>query len=364
VSVRANALIFAVLFTAPFADAATNTTEIIGSFIPAKPIDRPRAGYPNDARFKFSGGWVKIAFCVDAHGAVSNAVVASSSRAGDFEQSVFDSLRNWKYEPARFEDKAIEQCGLYADFLFQMPGRLGAGARTGFAKNWRKANTLLQKGQADDAAALVAAQTPWNNYEEVRLILLRARVARARGDAGTELIELNNAISWSQNLEPDVYAEVLHRALALNVQSNQIAAALMNYHTLSKIQPGSITEEERRSVAHFVGLVNGEANLATPVKIEIAERSGTDGLGVWSTALLRRSKVGFDAPSGTFRRVEVRCAERWYVGRVAVDQPLQLAPDTHQCSAFVFGEPGSTVSLVEYPVDRAQPTDAHLPVED
>lgn len=349
---RTRWMLLSLLLAPALADAAPNTTEIIGSFVPAKPVNRPPASYPNDARFTFSGGWVKMAFCVDVQGAVANPVVASSSRAGNFEKSVFDALRTWRYEPARFSGEPIEQCGLYADFLFQMPGRLGAGARTGFAKEWRKADKLIKKGQLDEASALVEAQTPWNNYEEVRLILLRARIAGARGDPRTEVIELENAISWSQNLEPEVYADTLHRAFALNTQLGQTTAAIMNYGTLMTIQPSSISEEERRSVAQLVALVYGDTNLVTPMKIESAERSGAAD-GVWSTTLLRR-KLGFEALSGAFDRVEVRCQERWYVAKVTADQVLDVAPDAHKCAVFVFGQRGAAMNLVEYPSQTPQ----------
>jgi TonB family protein len=321
-----------------------DTSTITGSFSPAKQIERHNPLYPDAARNAGRGGWVRMSFCIDTTGAVTNAVVVDSSRAGEFEKTALAAVQKWKYEPARFADAPIRQCGREVMFSFELDGPVGA--RQIYLQRWKAIAELITQNRLDEASAKIEALDVWNNYEEARLTILRSFVARARGDANDELNDVTTALIWRDKLEPELVAALLHRSLVLNVQLGQMAAALTSYTTLRDEHADALTEEERRAGDRLVEIAHGDATLATPGAIN--SRTATDTAPPsWSTNLLRPA-FQFEAVTGELNRIDVRCPDHWFTSPFSEDQVWKVPASWGSCSVMVFGKEGTTFKLVEF----------------
>jgi TonB family protein len=146
--------------------ADDDTSTITGSFVPAKWIDRVNPTYPYKSGFTDRGGWVRLAFCINTQGTVTDLVVLESSREGEFEQSALDAVSKWTYHPAVFREQPIRQCGEEVVLAFRPIH--GTGARRIFAARLNDISALIEAKQLDEAVAQIEAMDTLNNYEEAR----------------------------------------------------------------------------------------------------------------------------------------------------------------------------------------------------
>jgi len=337
-------------FPASATESGLDTTSITGSFAPAKPVKRENPRYPTKAVAGAMGGWVRASFCVEPSGAVADVIIKGSSRAGGFEPNVLAALPRWRYQPAQFRGQPIRQCGLEVLLQFEMPG--AKGVRAEFMPKWQAIVSLVTNGQLDEAATQIDALESWNNYEEARLDVLRAYIARARGDSTAELRAWNAALSLPGNLEPALLANALHRVFALNLQAKQLATALANYRSLEAT--GAQTDAEREAVKELTEAIRGPAMLVTPGLMDENDERQV-GAAVWRVPLLRTA-FGFHDVNGNVARVEVRCADHGYVGPFAIDQTWNIPLSWGACSLYVHGDGGATLNLIEYPAENGQPS--------
>jgi TonB family protein len=327
--------------------AEDDTSTITGSFVPAKPIERTNPEYPYKSGFTDRGGWVRVMFCVSAEGKVSDLVVVSSSRAGEFEDSVLHAVSEWKYEPAVFQDKPIQQCG--QELMFNFQPLHGGGARRMFAGRLQEIASLIAEGRLDEAGSQIDAMDTLNNYEEARLAILRASIARARADLRDELMFLTLALEWRDSLEPEVATTLLRRSFVLNVQLGQVSAALANYSTLKQEHAPLLTDDDRGVGDRLAELARGDANVTTPGVLR--KRSATDPeAAFWSTRLLRPA-FQFESVVGELTRIEVLCKDHAYTSPFSSERAWKIPVSWSDCRMTVFGAAGATLTLVEFPKD-------------
>lgn len=113
-------------------------------------ISNPAATYPRSAGAKGLEGWVRISYVIDTSGQVVEPLVESSSGHRLFEKQVLSTVKNWRFEPATFEGKPIQQCRNGAHFEFAMEGS-SQEARSQFVKRYKSANALIKQGKIAEA---------------------------------------------------------------------------------------------------------------------------------------------------------------------------------------------------------------------
>ena len=55
-------------------------------------------------------GWVQLSFVIDQQGNVLDPIVEDSSGVKSLEKAVRIAIKNWKFDPAKRNGAAIEQC--------------------------------------------------------------------------------------------------------------------------------------------------------------------------------------------------------------------------------------------------------------
>lgn len=163
----------------------------------AKPLQRPGPKYPQFQRRKGQEGWVVFSFVVGTDGLVHDPIIDDSSGIPAFEKSVLQMAESWRYEPATWNGKPVEQAKTKTRITFALEGpQSRRGASEKYIKRERKFDRLLKSGDVEGAGEfldLSFERTGWNLYETTRLWLSSYRLFAARADYENQLKSIRRA---------------------------------------------------------------------------------------------------------------------------------------------------------------------------
>ena len=344
----------------PAAQAPQATVPTLQGGTRAQPLKSVYPDYPDSAKALGQEGWVVLSFAVKPDGRVADPVVEDSSGLAAFEKAALRSIIRQRYEPATWNGKPIEQCAARQRYIFQIrrPGRSDRpiGARSSFIREYKAAAELAEANKPDAAEEKLDQLTKggaWNNYEAARLWLFRASLQALKGDKQGQLRSLRKALfSGEYSLESNLYSEALRHEFALQVQMQRYGDALATYRKLRDAKkPGDLAPYEK-IVAEINALIDGDKPLSATGLIEF--RSGCEeGRPNYQHELLRR-EFAFDVPKGKASDFELRCDWRRIVDKVDPDRTWKVPDSWGWCQLFVFGDTGSEVKIIEYPLDATQ----------
>jgi protein TonB len=75
--------------------------------IPPRPERRPPLPYPKQAKKKGIQGYVVLNLLIDERGSVVQVQVLESQPVGVFDQVASDGVKNWLFQPARYQGKPV-----------------------------------------------------------------------------------------------------------------------------------------------------------------------------------------------------------------------------------------------------------------
>jgi hypothetical protein len=293
---------------------------------------------------------------VGTDGMVIDPIVEDSSGVAAFEKTAIRSARGYRYSPATWNGKPVEQCAAKIKFNFYIDHRNPRVARSSFKKTYRAAVDLVEeKRTAEAEAALDEMMTKgaWTNYESSKLWLLRAIIQGSKDDQVGQLRSLRRAAFFhGKYIEPENYRKVLRAMFGLEVGQKQYRAALSTYATLNNLKPAVEDPALEEVVVWIRDVINGPDSLAIPGVVEYRTGSELD-IASWQHELLRR-KFAFNDIEGDVGRFELRCDWKRVVDDVSTEKAWEVPVDWGWCQIFVFGEIGAKVTLVEYPLAEAQ----------
>lgn len=87
----------------------TSNAVMTGETVDQKPraIKRPPLKYPARAMAKQIEGFVMLSVLIDEQGNVADVKVIESDPPGTFDQAAIQNIKKWKFEPARYDGKAV-----------------------------------------------------------------------------------------------------------------------------------------------------------------------------------------------------------------------------------------------------------------
>jgi TonB family protein len=306
--------------------------------------------YPERLRNTGREGWVRLSFVVSPDGTVADPIIEDSSGGREFERAARSAVQKWTYEPATWNGVPVEQCHMNVNISFFIPDSRGASRR--FRARFDSITQLLDENEVDAARELLettAGSKRLNLYELARVWLLRARVAEARGNTAGELRNLRRAAYDEQWLEPELYSAVLRSIFWLQIDTKKYSAALATHEKLAA-RPEEVTPEISEAVSQIVSFVNGDKLLGT--EGFIADADETDETPHWAHSLLRR-EFGFAEINGSVGRLEIRCDWNRAIDVVEKNRTWAIPESWGNCRLFVFGEPGASFKLIEFPKSPA-----------
>ena len=292
-----------------------------------------------------SDGWVLLSRCVDKDSRVVDPVVLDSSGHANLEQAARKGARESKYTAATLEGTAIDSCD--QDVLVSFHGDDADAVSPDFLAAWKRAESALADTHYDEAVQILDGIADWNTEEGIRMAMLRAEVARAKHDDATQLRWLMTVIDGPTNVSPEMAADLLRRAFALQVQAQQYAAALAIYTKLQALSDVELTAAEEKAGAQLQALPDGDAAFATPGRLD-ARFAAADQPPTWSTQLLRR-EFAFASADGNPERFELRCENKHYGAAFDTENQWRVPDSWGACWLIVFGPADATFKLVELP---------------
>jgi TonB family protein len=319
----------------------------------ARPLYRNPPDYPRRAIQRRQEGWVDVSFVVERDGSVSDPVVESSSGVTELEQAALDAVLTWQYRPATRNGQPVQQCEVRSRLTFSIETGRPSRASSKFRRRHRAIEKLVDRHELVPALAAtrdLLATTALNQYETARAWALYAIIEQKMGAAPPQRLDaLRRATASSHMIGGPMHRSLLENLLDVELQ-------LRHYHRAIEVAGrlrGEVPEEARREelagiIAELFAFRDSDSYLAVSGQIETMAVS-PDHVPFWTHQPLRR-QFGIEDVNGRISGIDVRC--QWHRALLTHDPQLavRLADDWGDCDVYIYGEPGTTFTLVEYPL--------------
>lgn len=318
--------------------------EVIDTVINAKPVKRVPPKYPISAARNGQEGWVKLSFVIDQEGNVIDPIVEDSSGVKSLEKAARIAIKNWKYDPAKRNGAAIEQCQMTVQLDFKMHQTV-TGVRRKFLSQYNLINEALADKNyslADQELIKLRNKKMWNMAESAWYWMIDANYAEVTDDKSRERKSIERALSgdveilgWSNNIK------LLHKLFALQAQDNHFAKALDTFDQLIAVENSQdVANKLIPYVTQIREILDGEDALIVQANI--------DHKGSWFHKLSRNSFSLADI-KGELDEMEIRCANKRTRTTVANDTDWTIPASWGQCTVFVKGDENNHFKLIELP---------------
>jgi len=336
---------------------------IAGTYVPAKPLERPAAAYPEKELRHHIEGWVRVSFVVAPTGKVSDAMIEDSSGNGAFDQAALAAVLNWRYEPALLNGQPIESGVRSTRMSFGFEE--ADGASYDFRKSYAAFSKALDSGDfatAETRLRQLEANEHINLYEEAWLWWMRYAYldATRSPDEAAKVDALEHAVDRrGYYLEPNLLVEAARRLYLARATRLDVSSAIRIFEGLrdSDVARGSpyfksVLAALKPSYETMKAAIGGDQLLRMT-----AEVSKHD---YWVHELMRRSFSIYEV-QGRLDALDIRC-ERGLKRYPSVgERNIYSVPgDWGECGVYVRGAPGTQFSFQEYPASYNPPL---LPVQ-
>lgn len=312
--------------------------------IRAKPVVRTPPDYPHRELVRGQQGWVELSYVVTEDGRVIDPVVEDSSGSRLFEKAALRTVEAWKYEPATVNGKPVQQCQTKVLISFAIEDNELQVSR-GFYSDYRKIDKALLKGDAGKAQELLDEMSEAGGMTNAELAWywsLRARHEGLAGDKPAQLEALRKAtVSDGRWITEELYPGILLLRAVRELETGDYVEAIGSYEKL--LETGSDLPEIEalgEMIQKVRRFADSDQMLAVPASIESEN---------WRHRPLRR-KFTLTQIQGTLDDLEIRCSWKRFVDKAREGVSWKIPESWGDCSIFVFGEPGSSFTLVEEPV--------------
>jgi TonB family protein len=289
-------------------------------------------------------GWAQVSYIVETDGSVSNIIITDSSGYKAFEQETVKALKRWKFEPARENGKAVQQCHNEVQIDFSI-GDKDAGVSPKFLTKYTKAEEKLEAKDFENTKKLL---TELQNHKQQRLSeqiyykLLLADYAKAIDDKSLQLSALSNIeLKQAKIISPEQALSILHQRFVLEVQLNHYQSALATYNELEKLELAKPYMPQFNDMKKRI-----EAFIASDR--QIALYGDIKDKDFWTHALVRND-FSLTNIKGSLHKLDVRCANKRHVYSVEENNTWKLPATWQRCSLFIYGDNNTQFTLVEHP---------------
>lgn len=330
--------------------ATSGTGNSISYGTRAKPLEQAAPRYPKRALQKGQEGWVELSYIVGTDGLVYDPIIEDSSGISAFEGRALQTVKGWRFEPATWKDKPIEQAHTKVRVMFAIDGqqrRRGAGQK--FIRREKKFNQFLKEGDLEAAGEWLNASfevAEWNLYETTRLWISSYYLYAAREDDMNQLKSLSRASSGRKFVRPATSAEILRTKFVVEARLGKLVDALETYELLLGEESAISDEDPLAEFAEdFRNFISSGKTIATDALVETEGEECCDA--VWGHQLFRRKFV-LDNIEGEIKELDIRCdwqrasEKEIYVGKV-----WEIPASWGTCSLYVHGNEGTTFRLLE-----------------
>ena len=321
---------------------------------PAVPLERAPPEYPKPLLRKGLEGWVVLSFLVNPDGSVSDVIVEDSTSTL-FEEPARAAVRSWTYTPAKLGGEPVAQAHTSVVIAFQVQD---ARPSKRFVKRYREIQAHFSEGDlaAAERTILALGQSDQLNIRErAYLAMADAELRGQRGEDDRQLTSLLRAtVLQGKFLGPETYASALRSLYVLHLQRQEIARALGVFLTLRGLEE-TPADPLVRAAERARDLAAGDKPLGRMGRIATQSEIQASGAPrVWSHQLMRRELSFRDVAKGSLESLDFRCRYHRATDEITTEKTWRIPASWGGCTVYVYGTPGTTFTLVEYP-DPAGP---------
>jgi TonB family protein len=316
---------------------------------PAIPIKRP-ISYPMGPRALGQEGWVDVSFVVGTDGVVSDPNIEASSGNRFLEAAALRSVSRWKYEPATWNGKPVEQ-RITKHRLFY---RLDPPERTvtpEFKTNYKNAYQLYNDGQLDELSEDLDKMERngfLNLYESSRYWLLKGLYQRSKGNLDGAISAFDKAdVADGESLESDVDRFLLEVYFRTQYERYRFADAISLYTEMHE-RGYDVSDEIEDTVKQIQAIAARDDPIG--VKLTIASEIQEEDLPIVRYTPLRR-EIGVTNIDGNIDSIEIGCTKNRALLTELEGKSWAIPEDWKDCTLYIKGGEGTTFILVEYPIN-------------
>lgn len=317
----------------------------------ARAIERRAPSYPRIELDQNRQGWVQLSYVVTTDGKVIDPVIEDSSGSRRFERAALRAVEGWKFEPATWDGKEIEQCHTRTMINFVVePTPIGASRK--FVRRYKSISEKINNGDTEEALRLIDETfDSWELtvYEVSRLWTLKGVYAEKTGQRSLQLSSYRKAAAnGGRWIEKKVYRSLLSGVVALELYFGQYSAAFDSY---DKLVAEGAKAEDHPDLSNVIQSVRekfaGDTILAIPANLS-ADRQCDDCSADWQYRLMRR-RFSLSEVDGSLDKLEIRCDWKRVTDTAREGVDWSIPESWGNCRLIVFGDEGTTFNLVEYP---------------
>jgi len=308
----------------------------------------------------FIEAMVDVDFTIGTDGLAKDVVVEDLLGPKKFADAAVDGTSRFVFDPATEGGKPVEE-NRRLRFLFRIPGG-PPGARTRVREAYVAAEGLVTKGKPSEAIAAFQAiedRTDLNLYE-------RCMVAFALADAQFRAKDFWSArhairiatINNGELLGKESVTNAIRLRIRLEALNGDFAEAFAWFEILGKKAEIAADDPDKKLVDRMHALIDGPDSLSAKGRIP------DEGLPVfWQHTLLKRS-FEFHEVAGSLEKFELHCARHSILSPVSDKANWTVPARWSGCYVNVYGKPGTTFSLFEYPPGFPGAAPVHPPSDD
>ena len=304
-----------------------------------------------------------MSFVISEEGEVIEPMIEESSSA-DFDATTLRAIKSWRFKPATFGGKPVEQSMVQTIIRYKLEDAKGASPQ--FVKKYRAMYPLIAAKKFAEAGPLLQEldKGELNFYEEAWLWWLKYVYLDATGtaDPGALMVALRKTLgsSGGENddyLEPDVFVAASQRLYVLQARGGDFSGAVTVFKRLEASKTAKRSKVYRDVVASLEPSYREIMSLVAGGKV-LRQTARVDEHSYWVHRMLRRSFAFGDVQGGKLDVVDVRCtrANRRFVA--LPENAVLKIPDTWgDCSVYIKGVEGTEFTFDEYPAEYANAID-------
>ncbi len=331
----------------PLSNAQDPAIEIGGSgseFTQAEIIRKSTPRYPRAELLAGIEGWVVFSVIIDEQGNVKEPILIDSSGNRNFEMNAKMAARKVKYTPATQNGNPIASSDNKLVINFDIRKK-HQKAYKGFLSRYHDIHQDIineeLEGVPQSIKELESKHTS-NRYEIAWLHMLKSIYQQKLGNTDEYIKQLKGAaIYGNQGLPKSILSNALISLYYAQAKNNLIADAFETAEHISQLAQDST--EKSKALQHKVQL---EKAIIKHPQFSIKGSISTGEIP-WIHNLYRRT-IGIETVSGKLNRLEIRCSNKTQTVNLNREFSLfKLPSDWKNCTAFIYGESSSELTLLE-----------------
>ena len=332
--------------------AAASVTETARLYVPAKPVERAAPRYPRNALNSGREAWIYVGYCIDESGHPQNISVLDASGDARFERAAIETIKEWRFEPARVDGKPSWQSRnqQYITFAIEAEER---GATRRFIAQYKKLHKLIEEDRLEEADKVfngLLASDKLNLYELGRLWEQRVRYELKSGD----LLKLDLALrrasaSRGEWIEPETYQNLLAIRVKVQAQMGHYPASRSSFYEL--VESAGDDSPLVQDLVPLMERVAEAVDSGAPLEVhgEVRKKGGCHGCDDSYVFTPEHRTLAFRNIDGRLDSIEMRCDHRHFTSEISDLVEWNIPDDWGKCSIQIRGEPGTTFDVLMMP---------------